>query len=93
MKKKQDPSSHKITDFFSFYSLESSVINNTKHNMIKAAYMFYYATDVVWKDHKDNDEMKKVLKARLNQLVHDALIVAKKVRISFFFSFKENSRY
>lgn len=69
----EDPSSHKITDFFSFYCLESSVIGNHKHDNVRAAYLFYYATESASKD----DE--KVLKDRLNQLMNDALILAKKV--------------
>ncbi|KAF2997351.1 glycylpeptide N-tetradecanoyltransferase [Curvularia kusanoi] len=41
----EDPDTHKITDYFSFYNLESTVIGNKKHNTIKAAYLFYYATE------------------------------------------------
>ncbi|KAJ1654170.1 glycylpeptide N-tetradecanoyltransferase [Dispira simplex] len=35
----------KITDLASFYSLPSSVINHATHKHVKAAYLFYYATD------------------------------------------------
>ena len=70
----EDPSSHKITDFFSFYCLESSVIGNQKHDNVRAAYLFYYATEAA---SQDDD---KTLKERLNQLMNDALILAKKVR-------------
>jgi len=31
----------KVTDFFAFYSLTSSVLNNNKHNKLYAAYFFY----------------------------------------------------
>lgn len=72
----------KITDFFSFYCLESTVLGHEKHNSIRAAYLFYYATETALQ----TDILDKVLlKKRLNELMHDALIVAKKVRekISF----------
>lgn len=66
----------KITDFFSFYTLESTVIGNPKHDTIRAAYLFYYATEVAFeKDAKDNT----ALKMRLNMLMKDGLILAKKV--------------
>ncbi|CAD0111252.1 unnamed protein product [Aureobasidium uvarum] len=56
----------KITDFFSFYCLESSVIHNASHSStIRAAYLFYYATESAFETQNDDDE---VLKARLNLL-------------------------
>ena len=70
----EDPSSKKITDFFSFYCLDSSVIGNTKYSSVHVAYLFYYATEAAF----DSDETK--LKERLNTLISDALITAKKVR-------------
>lgn len=69
----EDPTSHKITDFFSFYCLESSVIGNQKHDNVRAAYLFYYATEQAF------EEQEKGLKERLNALMTDALILAKKV--------------
>lgn len=71
----EDPNTKKITDFFSFYCLESSVIGNQKHDNVRAAYMFYYATE------KAFEENEKGLKERLNSLVLDALILAKKVNL------------
>ena len=68
--------SKKITDFFSFYSLESTVIGNHQHNNIRAAYLFYYATESAFADDKE------ALKTRLNALSLDALILAKKVSVS-----------
>lgn len=62
---------------FSFYSLESSVIGHKKHDRIRAAYLFYYASDIAF---SEDSNMKQQLKARLNELVHDSLILAKKVR-------------
>jgi glycylpeptide N-tetradecanoyltransferase len=65
----------KITDFFSFYVLESTIIRQSMHGhrTIKAAYLYYYATDIV----SENNEAK--LKTRLNELIKDALILAKRV--------------
>jgi len=37
----EDPESHEITDMISFYSLPSTIIGNTKHPILKAAYSFY----------------------------------------------------
>ncbi|KAM0485160.1 hypothetical protein ACHAPX_001141 [Trichoderma viride] len=69
-----------ITDFFSFYCIESSAINNPKHDIIRVAYLFYYATDVAFKEPFD----KSALKARLNDLVQDALILAKLAKFDVF---------
>ena len=70
----EDPETHKITDFTSFFCLESAVIGSTKHKSIRAAYMFYYATEVAFQDNE------KALKERLNALVQDTLVKAKEVR-------------
>lgn len=67
----------KITDFFSFYSLPSSVIGNPKHSTLNAAYMFYYALDV--SDDLSHEQKEKFIGKRLNELVADALVLAKKV--------------
>ena len=69
----EDPSSHKVTDFFSFYCLESSVIGNQKHDSVRAAYLFYYATETAFA------EKELGLKERLTLLMTDALILAKRV--------------
>ncbi|KAJ9150344.1 Glycylpeptide N-tetradecanoyltransferase [Pleurostoma richardsiae] len=72
--------SRDITDFFSFYSLESTVINNAKHKVIRAAYLYYYATETGLATPLD----KQGLKVRLNQLMHDALILAKRYQFDVF---------
>jgi len=77
----EDPNTHKITDYFSFYNLESTVIGNKKHNTIKAAYLFYYGTEVAF-DKEDKDKTK--LKQRLNLLMKDALILSKKADFDVF---------
>ncbi len=65
----------KITDFSSFYCLESSVLGpmSKKHDKVRAAYMYYYATD------KAFAPKEKGLEERLLQLVQDTLIEAKRV--------------
>lgn len=64
----------KITDFVSYYKLESTIIKQQAHNhkVIRAAYLYYYATEAAFQDDQE------VLKKRLNELVKDALIMAKK---------------
>ncbi|KAF2203147.1 N-myristoyl transferase [Delitschia confertaspora ATCC 74209] len=74
----EDPQSKKITDFFSFYNLESTVIGNKKHDVVKAAYLFYYATEAAW------DQDKAALKARLNKLMKDCLILANNADFDVF---------
>lgn len=76
----EDPHTHKITDYFSFYNLESTVIGNKKHNTIKAAYLFYYGTEVAFEKEKDSAKLKQ----RLNLLMKDALILAKKAEFDVF---------
>ena len=67
----------KITDFFSFYCLESTVIHGAgHHSIIRAAYLFYYGTEAA-----DKDDIN-ILRKRLNELTNDALILAKQVRPS-----------
>ena len=71
----EDPQTHKITDFFSFYNLESTVIQHPKHDNVRAAYLYYYATETAFTNDMD------ALKERLLMLMNDALILAKKVNI------------
>lgn len=47
---------------------------NTKHTVLDAAYLFYYATDVVFKPNGES-----LLKSRLQQLITDAMIIATQV--------------
>ncbi|KAI0434912.1 acyl-CoA N-acyltransferase [Xylaria sp. FL1042] len=69
-----------ITDFVSFYCLESSVINHPKHSNIRAAYLFYYATEVGLIDPPD----KEALKTRLNALVSDSLVYCKQYKFDVY---------
>ncbi len=63
----------KITDFFSFFRLDTSVLRNVKHKKIHIAYLYYYASEAAW------DIDKSRLKSRLNALMHDGLILARDV--------------
>ena len=76
----EDPQTKKITDYFSFYNLESTVIGHPKHETIRAAYLFYYASETALTTPLD----KAALKTRLNALMHDALILAKKYKFDVF---------
>ncbi|ODA79476.1 hypothetical protein RJ55_05069 [Drechmeria coniospora] len=69
-----------ITDFFSFFCVESSVINNPKHDVIRVAYLFYYASETALTEPFD----RAALKTRLNSLINDALILAKKAKLDVF---------
>ncbi|CAI4219283.1 unnamed protein product [Parascedosporium putredinis] len=70
----------KITDFFSFYGLDSSVINHNKHKLLRAAYHFYYATETGLTEKPD----KSALKKRLNDLMHEALVFGKKLKFDVY---------
>ncbi|KAF2436878.1 N-myristoyl transferase [Tothia fuscella] len=74
----EDPSTKKISDFFSFYRLASTAIGNPKHKFVNAAYLYYYATETAFEDDKAK------LKPRLNYLMKDALILAKKAKFDVF---------
>ncbi|CCW62678.1 unnamed protein product [Phytomonas sp. EM1] len=52
-----------VTDFFSFYSLPSTIIGNSKYSQLKVAYIYYYAATTV----------------PVQQLMLDLLIIAKKM--------------
>jgi glycylpeptide N-tetradecanoyltransferase len=60
--------------------LESSVIKSPKHNSIRAGYLFYYATEVGLATPVE----KPALKKRLNELMGDALILAKRYKFDVF---------
>ncbi|RYO99795.1 hypothetical protein DL764_006720 [Monosporascus ibericus] len=70
----------RITDFISFYCLESSVINHPKHKNVRAAYLFYYATETGLATPVDKEALKK----RLNELVSDTLVYCKKYNFDVY---------
>ncbi|KAI9354523.1 Myristoyl-CoA:protein N-myristoyltransferase, N-terminal domain-containing protein [Zopfochytrium polystomum] len=69
----EDPTTHTVTDFYSFYSLPSSVIGNAKHTHINAAYLFYYAPRGNGAD-----------ASRTQALLKDALIQARRLDFDVF---------
>ena len=73
----QNPKTKKITDFFSFFSLPSSVIGNVKYSVLDAAYLYYYATETAL---EPQAEESGALKRRLEDLIKDALIVADRAK-------------
>ncbi|KAF9246177.1 acyl-CoA N-acyltransferase [Melanogaster broomeanus] len=77
----EDPETHRVTDFFSFYSLPSTVIKHPKHNLLEAAYLFYYASDAAF---TPADDAEAKLKKRLIQLMGDALIIANQAKFDVF---------
>jgi glycylpeptide N-tetradecanoyltransferase len=62
----------KVTDFTSFYSLPSSVLNNPDHSKINAAYGFYSFT-------QNASDM-----ARFSALIKDALFFAKQEKFDVY---------
>jgi len=77
----EDPETKKITDFFSFFSLPSSVIDNPKHSVLDAAYLYYYATETAF---EPEAEESGALKRRLEDLIRDALVVADQAKFDVF---------
>lgn len=82
----QDPTTHLITDFISFYSLPSSIMKSPKHDTLNAAYLFYYASDAIFSPGGSSDDAarheakaKSKLGERLNALSNDMLVVAQNV--------------
>ena len=68
----------RLTDFFSFYALNSTVIDNSKHEQVRAAYLFYYATEAALM------QSVSVLQTKLRTLMNDALIIARDVSLQVF---------
>ncbi|QIW97237.1 hypothetical protein AMS68_002755 [Peltaster fructicola] len=74
----------KITDFFSYYLLESTVLKANEKVFIRAAYLYYYASESAFtesskgKEKATDESNNTALGARLNDLIRDALILAKK---------------
>lgn len=64
----EDPVTKTITDFISFYTLPSSVLNHKQYNNLKAAYSFYNVAT----------------KTPIKQLMNDALVLAKRLNFDVF---------
>ncbi|CAE7059276.1 unnamed protein product [Rhizoctonia solani] len=72
----ENPDTKAITDFFSFYSLPSTITNSTTGEVVDAAYLFYYATD--------ESGGESAVKTRLQVLIMDALVLANKAKFDVF---------
>ncbi|EPQ58305.1 N-myristoyl transferase [Gloeophyllum trabeum ATCC 11539] len=77
------PSTRRITDFFTFYSLPSTIIDNPKHNLLEAAYLFYYASETAFASDSEED-VERDLKKRLTDLIGDALVIANEASFDVF---------
>ncbi|TFK42493.1 N-myristoyl transferase [Crucibulum laeve] len=77
----EDPQTNKIVDFFSFYSLPSTVIGNVKYPVLEAAYLFYYASETAIQPGTEEDG---TLKKRLLSLIGDALVIANDAKFDVF---------
>jgi glycylpeptide N-tetradecanoyltransferase len=69
----QNPETNKVTDFFTFYSLPSTVIGNEKHPILACAYLYYYATDVAFETGAEGDGR---LAERVEALIVDTIVLA-----------------
>ena len=56
-------------------------MNSPKHNLLNAAYLYYYATDVAFQDGADQHG---ILRSRLKELIADALIIADQAGFDVF---------
>ncbi|KAK4547073.1 hypothetical protein LTR36_001294 [Oleoguttula mirabilis] len=85
----------KVTDFVSYYLLESTVLRGTRNETIRAAYLYYYATDAAFPTSSPSPSPSEssaqpattppdTLKPRLQHLIHDALILAKQANFHVF---------
>ncbi|KAK7054778.1 glycylpeptide N-tetradecanoyltransferase [Paramarasmius palmivorus] len=77
----EDPTTHKITDFFSFYSLPSTILNSSNYSTLEAAYLYYYGTETAF---QPQAEESGLLKNRLKELIGDAMIVARNADFDVF---------
>ncbi|KAG0261971.1 glycylpeptide N-tetradecanoyltransferase [Actinomortierella ambigua] len=87
----EDEKTKAITDFFSFYSLPSSVIGNKQHSTLNAAYSFYYAVhtdyealDTISDAAEREQARQEQIKERLQGLMQDAMIMAKHHEMDVF---------
>ena len=67
----EDPATNHVTDFISFYALNSSILNDPSYDKLYAAYAYYNFA-------LGNDQN------RLKLLMRDALILAKRNRFDVF---------
>jgi glycylpeptide N-tetradecanoyltransferase len=75
----EDPDTHKVTDFFSFYHLPSSILKHEQHKVLKVAYLYYNVATTM----------------PLIDLIKNALIIAKQKDFDVFnaLDIQENETY
>lgn len=56
-------------------------MSNPRHNLLEAAYLYYYATDVAFVEKADE---LGLLKRRLMELIGDAIILADQAKFDVF---------
>jgi glycylpeptide N-tetradecanoyltransferase len=61
--------------------LPSTVVSNPRHNILEAAYLYYYATDTAF---IENAEEHGLLKRRLTELMGDAIVLADQAKFDVF---------
>lgn len=77
----EHPETHAITDFFSFYTLPSTIVAHPRHSLLEAAYLYYYASDTAFVENADD---LGLLRHRLTDLVGDAIILADQAKFDVF---------
>ncbi|KAN0136941.1 Myristoyl-CoA:protein N-myristoyltransferase, N-terminal domain containing protein [Lactarius tabidus] len=77
----EHPETHAITDFFSFYTLPSTIVAHPRHSLLEAAYLYYYASDTAFVENADD---LGLLRRRLIDLVGDAIILAEQAKFDVF---------
>lgn len=70
----------KITDFFSYYLLPFTVLNNLSHAELGIAYLFYYGSDAAFAEGDYLPGYKK----RLTDLINDALVTSQEFNVDVF---------
>ncbi|KAK3116694.1 glycylpeptide N-tetradecanoyltransferase [Teratosphaeriaceae sp. CCFEE 6253] len=85
----EEAGTKEITDFVSYYLLESTVLKATQPNQtIRAAYLYYYASTAAFPVPRQPlpkaAALQSTLQSRLQLLMHDALVLAKKEDMHVF---------
>lgn len=61
--------------------MPSTIVSNPRHDVLEAAYLYYYATDVAFIEKADE---LGLLKRRLTELIGDAVILAEQAKFDVF---------
>ncbi|KAF8234573.1 acyl-CoA N-acyltransferase [Tricholoma matsutake] len=69
----ENPETNNVTDFFTFYSLPNTVIDNEEHLILLCAYLYYYTTDIAFKTGAEEDGR---LAEHIEALIRAAIVLA-----------------